>query len=56
MFVPQFVDQIDSKLMAQIDGITDLIGFGGGFIILFNIEGVPKFCTTGYSLSQNVSF
>jgi len=52
MIVPGFVTDITIEMLAQIDGITDLIGMGGGFLILFNINGIPMFCTTEVLNSQ----
>ena len=53
---PAFVnDLFKSDIFAQIDGITDLLGISDGFLIIFNINGNPKFCiTNGDKLSDNV--
>ena len=58
-FVPNFVKQIDSNLLKQIDGITDVNNISTqrvGHLILFNIDGKPKFCFIefGKDLSNDV--
>ena len=49
---PEFLRDISLEMLAQIDGITDLFN---EYLILFNINGTPMFCTTGKDkLSDNV--
>ena len=40
-------DSDKKEMFSKIDYIIDLLGIGSGFLILFNIEGIPKFCITG---------
>ena len=56
---PKFVDQMDGNLFKKIDGVVDY-NFGGGVsghLLLFNIDGTPKYCFTGEDkdLSDEVS-
>ena len=49
---PKFLRDVSSEMLAKIDGITNLLN---GYLILFNINGIPKFCTTDRNkLSDNV--
>ena len=58
--IPLFVDQIDSTLFAQIEGVVDfnLKSKGGksSWLLLLNIEGRPKYCFTfeGEGISEGV--
>ena len=57
--VPLFVQQMDDSLFRAIDSVVDFSlkrGSVSGHLILFNIEGKPKYCTTieGQSLSDEV--
>ena len=46
--IPGFLDKIELKeLWPKTDYIIDLLGIGSGFLILYNIDGIPKFCITG---------
>ena len=50
-FVPKFVDQINDKLFAQIEGVVDFNfkgseGLKSGHLLLLNIEGRPMYCFT----------
>ena len=43
-YYPKILRDISSEMLAQIDGIADI--FISEYLILFNIKGVPMFCTT----------
>ena len=48
---PYFVDQMNASLFQKIDGVLDLIldGKAIGWLVLFNINGRPKYCATAYN-------
>ena len=52
--LPGFIQNLTEKkeLLSKVDYIIDLLGIGTGFrfLILFNIDGIPKFCITGSDL------
>ena len=54
---PQFYKEMDQKIFESIGGVVYYIFSDlSGWLILFNIEGRPKYCFTaeGKPLSQNV--
>ena len=47
---PNFLVYMKNEMESKIDAIIDLLGIGSGILILFNIDGIPKFCTTNTSV------
>ena len=46
--IPGFLEEIElNESWNKTDYIIDLLGIGSGFLIIFNIDGIPKFCITG---------
>ena len=59
--LPKFVDQMNDRLFAQIDGVVDFDfrernGGKSGWLLLFNINGRPMTCFTweGEDISKEV--